>query len=398
MNVLVNGTPLLAPLTGIGQYIRHLFGEISLNQEVNLSLYYGLRCEKGLQQTSAGGSATGLPLPSATTTRSMQAAYGLLKKILPRPREIRRLAERLSFAYHASKDGGAIYHEPNFFPLPYRGPTVITVHDLSCFDHPETHPRERVDITLRELPPAIEQADHIIVVSQATANAVQQRFSVAPERLTVTHLAADQRFHPRPATELISPLQALSLAPGHYLLCVGTLEPRKNLGTLFQAYAGLPDALRRRYPLVVAGMSGWHTSALEKQAARLVDRGELRLLGYLPDSTLPLLYAGAAAFIYPSIYEGFGLPPLEAMASGVPVITSNRTSLPEVVGEGGILLDPFDVDGFRERLRELLEDHSTAERWRQRGLTQAKAFSWQRCARETVNVYRRVAAARGMTC
>jgi len=398
MNILVNGTPLLAPLTGVGQYIRHLFTEMSTFDEVDLSLYYGLRCERSIRSPVVGGAGPGVQMPSPQSAPGIRLAYGLLKKVVPRPRELRRLAEKWSFSYHAGKNGGAIYHEPNFFPLPYKGPTVVTVHDLSCFDHPETHPRERVEITLRELPPAMARADHVIVVSQATADAVQQRFGVDSERLTVTHLAADARFHPRSMQALAEPLGKLSLQAGGYLLCVGTLEPRKNLGTLFQAYAQLPQALRQRYPLVVAGMAGWHTDTLEKQAAALVTRGELRLLGYLPDALIPLVYAGAAAFIYPSIYEGFGLPPLEAMASGVPVITSNRTSLPEVVGDGGLMVDPLDVEAFRAHLQALLEDPQAAATWRERGLARAARFSWQRCAYETLEVYRRVAAARGMKC
>ncbi len=398
INVLANGIPLLAPLTGIGQYTRHLFGEISTYNDINLGLYYGLTCKRGLYQPEQGGTPSSPSPHSPHAARFLRRAYKLLKNVVPYSREMRRFSEKLSFAYHANKNGGVIYHEPNFFPLPYRGPTIVTVHDLSCFDHPETHPRERVEIALRELPPALERADHIIVISQATADAVQQRFGISSERLTVTHLAADQRFFPRPASELAQPLSELSLKPGSYLLSVGTLEPRKNLTTLFHAYSKLPENLRKRYPLVVAGMPGWLTKELETQAATLVKRGELRFLGYVPDATIPLLYAGAAAFIYPSIYEGFGLPPLEAMASGVPVITANRTSLPEVVGEGGKMLDPFDVDGFCNHLRELLENPDAASFWRERGMIQARRFSWQRCAQQTAEVYRHVAVARGMQC
>ena len=174
-----------------------------------------------------------------------------------------------------------------------------------------------------------------------------------------------------------------------------SLEPRKNLTTLFAAYAGLPAALRQRYPLVVAGMKGWHTGELLQSAEELIRRNELRLLGYVEDELIPPLYAGAAAFAYPSRYEGFGLPALEAMASGVPVVTANLTSLPEVVGDAGLMTDPDDVDGMREHLRHLLEDRDMASALGQRGLERAQTFSWERCARETFSVYEKVMQQRG---
>ncbi|MEN9985435.1 MAG: hypothetical protein RI925_937 [Pseudomonadota bacterium] len=386
MKLLVNGIPLLSPLTGIGQYTRQLCSELVRQPDIDLLMSYGMRYERGLH------------LPSANTTRSLQAGYSLLRKILPRPRQLKRLVEETRFTWTSRRilREGYLYHEPNLLPLPYEGPTVITLHDLSCFDHPETHPEERVSIMHRELPPAVERVDHIIVISEATRRAVQQRFGVDDSRITVTLLAADPRFAPRSADSLKPALAELALNPGGYLLSVGTLEPRKNLTTLFEAYAGLPDAVRQRYPLVVVGMPGWRTEGLMASAQQLVSRGELRFMGYVDDAVLPLLYAGAAAFAYPSRYEGFGLPPLEAMASGVPVLVSNTTSLPEVVGDAGVQVAPDDVDAMREGLHRLLDDRDEARRRAELGLVQATAFSWEKCAAETLAVYRRVLQSRGL--
>lgn len=387
MKLLVNGVPLLAPLTGIGQYTRQLFTALRADG-LDPLMFYGLHCEHGLPATAEVSG----------TARNTRRAYDLVRKVLPNPRELKRLVERASFAWHARglASAGYLYHEPNILPQRYAGPTVITLHDLSCFDHPETHPAERVEIMHRELPPAIERVDHIIVISEATRRAVAQRFGVPDSRMTVTLLAAHPNFAPRPAASLQAALAKLDLQPGGYLLSVGTLEPRKNLTTLFQAYSALPDSLRQRYPLAVVGMPGWHTDQLMSSARQLVERGELRFLGYVDDAVLPLLYAGAAAFAYPSRYEGFGLPPLEAMASGVPVLVSDVTSLPEVVGDAGVRVGPDDVDAMRDGLRRLLEDRDYAAQLAQQGLARAQGFSWEKCARETRAVYDHVLRTRGL--
>lgn len=384
MKIIVNGTPLLAPLTGVGQYIRHLFTAMEQVAEADFRMYYGLRCEKGMR------------LPAAGTAETVQRTYGLLKRFMPRPRAMKRLAEQALFRFHARNGSGCVlYHEPNFVPMPYAGPTVVTVHDLSCFDLPETHPEERVRLMQRDMPQAVAKADHIIVVSEASRLSLQRWFGVDPARISTTYLAADTRFHPRDADALAPLLLNLGLRPGAYLLCVGTLEPRKNLATLFAAYAGLPSTLRQRYPLVVAGLKGWSTDAMMKSAAALISRGELRVLGYVTDELLPSLVAGAAVFCYPSRYEGFGLPALEAMASGVPVVTSNQTSLPEVVGNAGLMVDPDDVEGLRSGLQRLLEDRAYALKLGALGLERAKTFSWNRCAQETFAVYQTVMRQRG---
>ena len=379
MKVIVNATPLLAPLTGIGQYIRHLFTAMQRAGQADLRMFYGTSVR------------TGMAAPAEGPTKLVQSSHRLLQRFVPRPRTLRRVVEKAMFRYLFRNDSeDTVYHEPNYVNLPFKGPLVLTVCDLSCFDHPEPHPKERVDLMRRDMPASIARADHIIVISEATRVALQHWFKVDPARITTTYLAADARFMPRPPDTLRPALAQFGLAPQGYVLCVGTLEPRKNLSTLFAAYAGLPVALRQRFPLVVAGMAGWRTEGLMQSAADLISSQQVRLLGYVADDMMPLLYAGAAAFCYPSRYEGFGLPPLEAMPCGVPVLTSNRTSLPEVVGDAGLMVDPDDVDGMREHLHQMLEDKAFAQALGQRGLLRSHLFTWERCAQETYAVYEKV--------
>lgn len=384
MKVLVNGIPLLSPLTGIGQYMRHLFTAMEKQALADVFMHYGLRIERGVH------------LPSEHQAHTVHRVNRVFQRIVPYPRTVRRLAEKAMFAYQSKVHlRDAIYHEPNYVPMPFDGPLVLTVCDMSCFDHPETHPEERVRLMQGEMPKAIERADHIVVISEASKEALLRWFNVPLKKITTTYLAADSRFKPHLPEDLLGLTDAFGLMPGRYVLCVGTLEPRKNLSTLFAAYAGLPNSLREQFPLVVAGMSGWNTGELMQAAETLIQTGQLRLLGYVKDALIPPLYAGAAAFCYPSRYEGFGLPALEAMASGVPVVTSNQTSLPEVVGQAGLMVEPDDVDGMREALRQLLEDRAYAQALSALGLKRSQLFSWEKCAVETVDVYKLVLASRG---
>lgn len=386
MKVLVNATSLLAPVTGIGQYVRHLFAAMDRLALVDLAMLYGFRLERGFR------------LPPPQRAQLAQRVNRWWQRCVPFARTTRHWVQG-RVAAHRMRAGlrDAIYHEPSYLPMPFDGPLVLTVCDMSCFDLPHTHPAERVRLIEQRLPSALERADQIIVISQHAGRALANWFPAVADKINVTLLAADERFRPRDEVDLQVPLAVWGLAPRQYLLCVGTLEPRKNLGTLFAAYANLPSALRARYPLVVAGAQGWKIEQLMRDAQALVRRGELRLLGYVDDATIPLLYAGAAAVCYPSRYEGFGLPALEAMASGVPVLTSNCTSLPEVVGAAGVMVDPDDVEGMREGIRALLEDVALARRLAVAGLQRAQGFSWERCARETVAVYERVVATSGVS-
>jgi alpha-1,3-rhamnosyl/mannosyltransferase len=219
---------------------------------------------------------------------------------------------------------------------------------------------------------------------------LQDVFGIDPARIQPIALGVESLFHPRNALQTKVLLDRLQLQHGAYFLAVGTLEPRKNLVNALRAYQRLPSALRERMPLVLAGMKGWHTEALEKEMAPLVAQGQLRQPGYLAREDLATLVAGARALVFPSIYEGFGLPLVEAMASGVPVLTSNVSSLPEVAQDAGLLFDPLDEVAIAQAMLTLAQDDDLHARLATRALALAPQYTWEKCARKTVQVYRDV--------
>ena len=303
-----------------------------------------------------------------------------------------RTIQRRNFAAGLRRSDFAFYFEPCYIPFDTTLPTVITVHDLSHLRHPETHPRARVRQLERGLPPAVDRAACILTVSEFTRREVIAVFGVSPDRVVATPLGVEARFFPRTCDETAPLLKPLNLTHGRYFLVVGTLEPRKNILMTLEAHSRLPDRVRGDWPLVVAGISGWLNETISQRLELARSRGQVRLLGHVRDDWLPALYAGAAMLSYPSIYEGFGLPPLEAMASGVPVVASDRASLPEVLGDSGILLEPSDIEGLTSVMLRMIEDAPFATNLRVRGLERAKRFTWQQCASVTMRSWEKVLA------
>ncbi len=298
---------------------------------------------------------------------------------------------RLYFDWRARQAlGSTLVHGPNYF-LPAAAQTgVITVHDLSVFLYPEMHPPERVRAFERQFTSSLNRAAHVITDSETVRSELLEAFAIASEKVTAVRLGVDERFRPRDREDLRAPLSKLGLEPQRYGLCVSTLEPRKKIGQLIGAWRLLPPACRSRYPLVLVGGSGWLNEELHAQIRKATDEGWLRILGFVEDETLPRLYAGAELFIYPSIYEGFGLPPVEAMASGVPVIVANRSCLPEVCGEAARYVEPDDVNAFAAAIEASLLDGAWRSDARRLGLDRARSFTWDRCIEDTVAVYHKV--------
>jgi alpha-1,3-rhamnosyl/mannosyltransferase len=284
-----------------------------------------------------------------------------------------------------------VYHEPNFMPSPCRRPTVATIHDLSVLLHPEWHPADRVTWFQRGLKRMLGQCVHFLTVSDAARREIVRVLGVPASRVSRTYNGVRPWLRPMDDAEVRPALRALGLRPG-YLLYVGTIEPRKNVLTLLRAYCDLPRPLRERHPLVLAGGWGWKAEPVAdyfRDVAR--HRGAVRL-GYVPEAALGALYNGARALAFPSVYEGFGLPPVEMLACGGAVLASTAEAVAEVAGPAAPLIEPHDLAGWRDALRRALSDDDWLASLREGAADYARPFTWDKCAADTLRVYRSVAA------
>ncbi|MDP9211666.1 MAG: glycosyltransferase family 4 protein [bacterium] len=278
-----------------------------------------------------------------------------------------------------------LWHFTNYVAPPTRKPFVVTVHDMAFVDHPAFVEPKNLRYLERFVPETLTRAAHIIAVSDATRNSLAEHFNVPLTKITVTHEAADERFSQPPEPERLSRILKKHGIDRDYILTVGTLEPRKNLKTLLLAFAALRKKVREQ--LVVVGGHGWLFDETEELLRKLGLGDRVILTGYVPDEELPSLYAGAKAFVFPSHLEGFGIPLLEAMASGTPVLSSNTSSMPEVGGTAALYFDPDDEKGMRLAIERVLGDEKLQERLAEAGYEQAKQFSWERTAQKTLGVY-----------
>ena len=376
LRVILNDRCLHGPCTGVGHYVAQLLAALS-RQEPGIKVlpFYQRCCRRRLR--------SGWP---ATVVQGRS----------PRrwPWWLRRIAQdtyQAAFEAVGLISGCRLYHEPNHIPGPWPGPVVTTIHDLSVLRYPQWHPADRVQWYEEELLAALPRSHRFVTVSEFSKREMVELLGLPAGRITPIPLAPRVVFHPRPPDEVATWLAAHGL-PAAYVLYVGTIEPRKNVAGLLAAYARLSPEWRRRVALVIAGASAaWARADLGEMIQRFGLSGQVRVIGYLDDEALARVYAGARALVWPTLYEGFGLPPLECMATGTPVITSNLCSLPEVVGDAGVLVDPHDVEDIAAAIRRILEDRDWANSLSAKGLARARVFSWSRCAAEHAAVYRELA-------
>jgi glycosyltransferase involved in cell wall biosynthesis len=296
----------------------------------------------------------------------------------------------LALSAELRKNPVDVLHVQFTAPLVAPCPVVATIHDLS-FEHlPRTFKRRssmQLRLTVRH---TAKRAAQIITLSEYSKRDLMQTYGIAPERITVTPAAAPTSFAPVIDKEELSRVKDRYGIAGDYILAVGSIQPRKNLSRLIAAYSSLHHGQPggKLPTLVLAGKCAWLYDETLRTIKDLEISDSVILTGYVPAATLPALYSGALCFVYPSYFEGFGLPPLEAMKCGTPVIVGDKTSLPEVVGDAAVMVDPFSIDDIARAIEQVIGDSELRSQLRAKGLEQAKLFDWRETAHKTLAVYK----------
>jgi glycosyltransferase involved in cell wall biosynthesis len=382
IRLLLETDAIVPPLTGIGRYTLELTKAFRDSREVE-----DLRCFSRGQWYSA---------EKIIAEQHALEASAPSRKIDSRPRwtenPIKIVAKKLlpKFQQHALRKYSKthIYHAPNYRLLPYSGRKVATFHDLSLLKYPEFHPDDRRRVLIPAIEKAAVTADHLITDSQQVRREVIEHFGLPEDKVTAIHLASS--LEPGSITVDVRDayLREAGLAPGNYLLFVSTLEPRKNIEILLAAFERLPNSVRKRYPLVLVGQLGWKSEGIKTALEKALRRGDVIHTGFLSNQQLSCLYSGARAFVYPSLYEGFGLPLVEAQAFGIPLITSNCSCMPEIVGSSALLIDPQDDAALGAAMQSIVDDDALHDKLVQEGKNNSARFSWKKTAREVIQVYR----------
>lgn len=365
MKLLINGDTLGAQKTGIGYYTCCLLEALAALPENHLDIEVAVRKNNVLPSCNG---------PNRIGKRSISEHS--FQKFLPWGPEWLKEYDLL--------------HEPNYIPWKFSGPTVVTVADMSYRICPQFHPRRRV-MLMKSLEGRIKAAKHIITISENARREIHEILNIPEERITVTPLGVDSGYHPMELSEEeICQLRDRYQLPDRFFLYVGAIEPRKNLQRLVEAFnvwRRQPENGDLDHKLVMTGGKGWLYGDIFKRIQELGLQDQIVFTGYVPEEDLPRIYNLAQALVYPSLYEGFGLPPLEAMACGTPVISSNCSSIPEVVGESGLLVDPLSVEELSAALQQVSQSSALRQELSQRGLQRARHFTWENCARLTMQVY-----------
>jgi glycosyltransferase involved in cell wall biosynthesis len=355
---------------GIGTYIRNLLRHLA---RIDPETEYVLLCQ-------------------AADMRIAQTLGSNFRTVLE-PSDNYSVSEQIHVPWVLRREKPDVYHAPHYvLPVAVRCRSVVTIHDCIHLMFPQYLPNRAAYAYARgAMWSAARQSDRILTVSEASKRDILHFFNVPPEKISVVYNAIDERFWVEPPAEEVERVRQRFQLHQRFVLYAGTIKPHKNLVRLIEAFAQLRTGPFEELKLLIIGDEISKLPALRRAVHSHKLHKHVRFLGFLPDDTLAALYRLADLFVFPSLYEGFGLPPLEAMASGTPVVTSNVSSLPEVAGDAAVLVDPYDVASIVDGMQRVLGDPALASDLRRKGLERARDFSWERSVARTHDIYQVVA-------
>lgn len=362
--LITNTIPLLSSLTGIGRYCYEISKYIEKNKIYDATFHYGYNSKNLIHPTTQ---------ESVKQAKSFIVSISLIKKI------VKKL---IAYYYRLFGSTYDLYWEPSFIPLLYikSKKTITTVHDFSFILHRDFHTKERIEYFEKNFFQNIYRSDIIITGSEFSKQEILDRLDFKEENVRVIYHGVRHDVFKK-----IDDIKLNFDLPKKFIFSVGSIEPRKNLIGLLGAYNNLSDEIKQEYKLVIAGFKGWEN----KEIMQIIEKNKdfITYLGYISDEELAAVYNKASCFVYPSFYEGFGLPPLEAMACGTPVVCSNVSSLPEVGGEAVVYCDPYSVEDIKNKIESVLRDENLQKELSLKGLEQAKKFTWEKSAQEHIKIF-----------
>jgi glycosyltransferase involved in cell wall biosynthesis len=378
-SIIINAIPLLSKFTGIAKYTYEISKRIlQLDHDFDSTFYYGYFSKK-------------LYFPDFPNISSEEIFAKKLKNIFAKIYFFKKIArEGILFTSKFLNKKCDVYWEPNIVPIRHikSRHLITTVHDFSFYVYPDWHPKETMEYFKKHFWENISKSESIITASQCTKNEICEFLHYDPSRVSVIHHGVDYSNFKLYDKDMMQTFFDLYKLPEKFILFVGSIEPRKNLKNALLAYNSLPDAFKKEHKFLLAGFSGWNNAEVMDIICR--EKGNIIYLGYLSDRELAYLYNLASVFIYPSLYEGFGLPPLEAMACGAPVIVSRVSSMPEICGEAAYYVDPLDVTDIAEGIYTMTTNNNLRKLFIDRGLQKVKMFDWDTSAKEHLAIFNEV--------
>lgn len=373
MRIGINTFALGSEKVGAGKYISRLVvGLASLNSDIEYVVFM-----------NRNNAREFLFLPE--NVRKINC--GLLTQIRP----LRAVWEQSALPLHIRRWKIDVFHSPlHVAPILLSSRSVVTIHDMTLFSLPAQHIRTKRLYFSKLMPFIARKADKIIADSECSKRDIMRILKIPETKIKVIYLGVDGVFRPIKDPRRLVHIRRKYQIVSNFILYAGVLEPRKNLGRLIKAFHKLRQEKKLECQLVIAGKKGWSYSKVFQLVEDLELGRDVIFTGYVSDDDLVLLYNAAELFVYPSLYEGFGLPPLEAMACGTPVIASNVSSLPEVVSDAGLLVNPYDERGIGNAIYEALTNEGLRKEMGEKGLRRARLFLWEKTARETLQVYQEV--------